>query len=304
MTRKPLTTESELKSKIQEILPMRKIHLTEFLKGYRDRTKQYYETEHNDSPDIFRFMDPVLVISVYINSDIYSIVLRSTSKDTFDNKFFYLNSDELENFYNNPSHIREQELLKKAEKDDCLTIFKNSINEIYYNPLNLEFCKEKSYDDGCNEADDDYNTYKTTRLLKSAVESYKDILDFNILNLSYINKKVKDDEFKYEIEESAKAYKAELFLASSLTAQVSIETLLKVAIIKHLGKDKVPNHLYIYGLGKLLNDNGKIDDRLFKRIQAINDLRHGSAHSNTGTIEKWDAEQTLSLVRILVDALF
>ncbi|UZQ49800.1 hypothetical protein [Clostridium kluyveri] len=305
MVRKPLASEIELKNKIEEVLPRRQIHLTEFLRGYRDRVKKYYQHEYNDAPDIFTFMERISIFSIYINYNIYDIILHSnSSKDEFNDKYFYLNEDELANFYGNPRHIIEQELLKKIGQDDCLEILEDSIGNIWYSPLNIEYCKTKSYSNGVDRADSDHIDYMRAGYLKSVVESYKNISDFNVLDLDYINKKVQDDEFKYEIEESAKAYKAELFLASSLTAQVSIETLLKLAVIKYLGKTKLPNHLYIYGLGKLLNDNGKIDDRLFKRIQAINDLRHGIAHSNTGEIQKWDADQTLGLVKILVDTLF
>ena len=75
----------------------------------------------------------------------------------------------------------------------------------------------------------------------------------------------------------------------------------------HLGPQYLPTEdrkKHTLNYAQILLENQIIDERLNHRIRALNELRRSGAHSKSGTIKKWDAEQVISGIRIIGDSLY
>lgn len=297
--------EQDYNSRIQTAIKSIEILSKEFLNEYRNRVNEYYNDIYKFHKDCFPFMYNVKITSVCFNNKLYNIIARSdTNSDVFCAKYKYLSNDEFLKFENSPTRVQDKELLYFIGEKAYISIINGILPDNCIYPTDLSYCKYLIKKEASYEADRDYNSIQLSNSLEKLSKSYNDLSNFNVLNLDTIFVNVNDDEFKYELEESAKAYNAELYLAAATTAEISIETLLRIIIIKKMGKFKLPKESYILTSAKLLSKNSIIDQRLFNRIESINNLRHGIAHSSTGEAEKWDCEQIFGLIKILVETFY
>lgn len=307
MFRNEIITKDILNSKMENTKENRMEHFIEYLKGYRSRVNKYYEKEYKEKPNCFNLMNSISITSLYVNDCIYDVISISGSNiDNFSSLCMFLEDSELNQLNTLPSHLKNTKILElvNIHENSCIDITMDYLSSVYYHDANINVYKEKSYADGIKKADIDYNSFELATSLNEGFNSFKDLSNFAVLDLDFIFSKVNDAEFKYELEESAKAYNAELYLASASTAEIAIETLLRIIIVKKMGKYKLPNETYILTSAKTLFNNRIIDERLFNRIKSINNLRHGIAHSATGEADKWDCEQILGLIKILIDTFF
>lgn len=280
----------------------------DYLKGYRERVENYYSIENSKSK-CFKLVDPVLITMVFFKKETY-VIFSSSDSD----KLVTITATEEQNtklieLTRAPGHKLEEYILS-------LTLIKSNIiglnnlrdisgdAPIWFNNLNHLNLPKQSYHWGEKKADWDYNLYQFENSFKRAIEPSS---TFPLFDLESIFNKVNNNQFKYELEEAVKAYNAGLFLASTITAAVSLETLLKSSVISKLGEEYLPkkdNQKYTLNYAQILLENKQIDERLNHRIRSINELRRGGAHSKTGEIEQWDAEQVISGIKIIVESIF
>lgn len=304
-----IITKKSIASSIEMTQKSRELYYTRYLESYRSRVNEFYANEYKESPDGFDFMSSINITFLYTNIGVFNIICTSNKNtDSFSYISVWLDDSQVNKLKTIPDHLKNSEIIKltnrKVNSDYLIKIEPDLLDSLTYKPQNIKYTNSKAYEDGLKSADDSYHTYTLAQLFKKSVTQYKELSNFIVLNLDLIFSKVKDNEFKYELEESVKAYQAELYLASATTAEISIETLLRIIIVKKLGKYKLPKESYILKSAQLLLQTSIIDKRLFNRIESINNLRHGIAHSATGEVEKWDCEQIFGLIKILVDTFF
>lgn len=283
----------------------------DILKGYRDRVSSYYAEEYESNPNRFPVMKPTLLITVLFKNDTY-FVFASSETDSLsvvqatEEQNSNLSSlrgspkDEDEDFIKDISNVRKENIFRLILHHDL-----GQLPDIYFRNVaekqNFNTLCEEARQWGRAVADKDYNTHKLEMAFKEVMSPSTDYLKFDI---NVLFAKVNDNDFKYELEEAIKAYNSNLYLAATTTAAVAIETLLKRVIITKLGDKKVPQDQYILSFAKTLQNENVITDRQFHRIRAANELRRGSAHSKSGSLTQWDADQVISCAKILVDELF
>ncbi|GEA17538.1 HEPN domain-containing protein [Moorella sp. E306M] len=270
------------------------LYFTDFLQAYRDRVNSYYSEVYAENPEAFPFMKPTLVATIFRNMEIISFLdLSKTAKDEIGLFEDFLESQEEYDRVNHlPQHIQEDRLLKIAgldsyiERDISWYVLGDDAPP-HYDPRTPKY-------QGSQLADRHYYSF-----LKKEKKKKLDLYDAEA-----VIAKVNNDEFKYELEEAIKAYNYGLYLACTATAAVSIETLLKIIVVSRLGENFLPKQIYIISLAEVLKNENIMDDRFFHRLKSFNELRRSAAHSKSGKLDQWDAEQALSLVKLIVETFF
>ncbi|KMY49196.1 hypothetical protein [Peribacillus loiseleuriae] len=276
-----------------------------YFKAYRERVEKFYKSISEEEPDFFPFINPIEVIIIYQNYNYY--IFFSNSKSNEDTvryiTDFIQDTDEYAKIKDMPEHIQDKRLLEKAKIGKYIENDKGNYGMNFPKP-DINFHIPYSEQSGREKCDEHYHNYEFSKAFK---EANMPSSDFPLFEMDLIYSLVNNEQFKYELEESVKAYNSELFLASIVTAAVSLETLLKISIINKLGEDYLPKEdrkKYTLNYAQILLNQNVIDERLNHRIRAINELRRGGAHSKTGKIEQWDAEQIISGIRIIVEFIF
>lgn len=286
------------------------IFFPNFMKGYRDRVNKYYKELYDKDSGYFPLMNKCILKSISFKFDPLFIFLKSETDQCMN---ISITDEEEQKFYDLlsvPEHVYEKELYTyfQIDREDIQKEIKfyslddNTTLSFYEN--NHELLPSQSYLSGEEEADSDYSIYKFSNIIKEVTthSSY-----FPLFDIGPVIDKVDNSEFKYEFEESIKAYNSELYLSSVVTAAVSLETLLKTAVEKRLGNNFLPKNnreKHTLQYAQILSRNGLIEERLHHRIKSLNELRRSGAHSKTGRIEQWDAEQMISGIKIVVESIF
>lgn len=282
---------------VDEFVKQKEWYYEKFLMFYRNRVEEFYAKEYEDYPEAFPFMGPTKSITIFRDYDIISFILNSDSdSDEHISKIDGMDSvEEHDKIRSLPDHIKEKRLLDIAGIE--------------------EYVKKDFFWYG--ESDEPVPSYSEDVALyqgNSCADNHFNLINekqkndqINQFNKSVVLKRINDAQFLYELDEALGAYHAKLYLASTVTAAVALETLLKIAIVSELGVEKIPRdnklkHTLHYAT--TLRNSQLIDERLFHRIQSMNELRRSGAHSKTGEIQKWDAEQMLSGINNVVMALF
>lgn len=292
---------------VEEFFDYMEWYYEKFLEAYRTRVEKFYSKEYNETPDAFSLMKPILTTSIYRDYNIHSFLSYSdTDKDEFEHFVDGFDSyEEYKEIDNLPDHIKLKRLLEIAKITNYIEHQLSYYGESD-NPKPSYYEGAPIYQ-GNQLADRHFEKISTSTKNELSSKHQNDLNTLDSLPdfiLEEILQKVNNDDFSYELSEAIKAYKADLFLASTVTIAVSIETLLKIYIINTLGEKVLPRVYYILNLTEILETNKKIDSRLSHRIKAFNEIRRGVAHSKSGKVEKWDAEQGLTLVKLLVESLF
>lgn len=288
---------------IDEYIPSYEEYYKIFLTSYRERVKQYYNEDYEKNPDYFSLMTNVRITILFRTGEFYAFFTKSTSdKDEYITfKSFFANDEEEDEYRNLPPHIKKQkfnELLRELKIDNYFE------SETHW--YGMEDDPHPYWDNdvpqrrGRANADSHYQENKVRQANMISESTHNN----NIFDIQSIVKKVNDDDFQYEYEEAVKAYDKGLYLASSVTAAVALETALKLAFTRALSEEKLPRVYYILTLADGLKEAGLIDDRLHHRIKSVNELRRGVAHSKTGRVNEWDANQVIGAVKVIVDSLF
>lgn len=281
-------------SYLNEHISSYKTYYEEFFNSYRKRVHEYYEEEFKSNPKDFPFMNGVKVTIIFREGDILVYFEESISgQDEYVPVISLFKTIEEEESYRDlPEHLKEKklkEIIKLAGVKD------------YIDHKKHWYAME---DDPKPKWDDDVPIIRGKGTADSHYRSSEFIGIKDTFNAEYIINKVNSIDFKYEFEEAIIAYNSGLFLASSVTAAVALETALKIAFIHNFSEDELPKQYYILSLAEKLKVAGKIPERLYHRIRSVNELRRGAAHSKSGRVDKWDAEQVIGSVKIIVEALF
>lgn len=270
------------------------LYFHDFLQAYRDRVNNFYFEEYAKNPEAFPFMKPTLVVNIFRNAEIISfLTLSNTAKDEIRQFEDFFESDEDYDYVEHlPKHIQEKRLLKIAGLDTYIEKHIDWYSEVGDVPPHFN-SKVPKYQ-GSQLADKHYNSFLATEKEKK----------LDLFDAEAVITKVNNEEFQYELEEAIRAYNFGLYLACTATAAVSIETLLKIIVTSRLGENFLPKKMYIISLAEVLKNENIMDDRFFHRIKSFNELRRGAAHSKSGKVDKWDAEQALLLVKLIVETFF
>lgn len=283
---------------IDEFIEYKKWFYKEFLKAYRNRVNEFYMNSYTENPDNFPFMGSTSVVTIFRNYEMVSFLSRSDfGNDNHVIKMDILDSqEEYEKIRGLPEQIQEKRVLKLAGVNEynerILWRYGESDDPKPNYALNIPRYQGNMYADK-------HDRFKSNVVIQK--ENNTLYHEFDIVPLIA---KVNNEDFQYELIESVKAYNAGLYFASTVVSAVTIETILKIYYVSHFGESSLPKKYYILNLAEKLNNENKLNDRLHHRIKSFNELRRGVAHSKTGKVSKWDAEQGLSLIKIIVESLF
>lgn len=279
---------------VEEFVENKEWYYRMFLKFYRSRVEEFYAEEYAEHPETFPFMKSTKSITVFRDYGMITFLLNAESNtDEHYSKIDGMNSyEEYEEISRLPSYIKEKRLLEIAGIDG-------------YIEKDLSYYGES--DHPVPEYREDVALYQGNTYADKHYEITNKYKEKKQIDISIALEKYNDPQFRYELEEAAKAYSLDLYLASTVTAAVALETLLKSIIVNKLGVKFIPvNNKFRHTLqyAKILQENHLIEERLFHRIQSMNELRRSGAHSKSGEMKKWDAEQFLSGINEVVTALF
>lgn len=280
---------------VEDFIKYKEWSFKESLKAYRERVINYYQDEFNENNNNFPFMSPVKAVAIFRDYEIIIYYIHSTNKK---DEFFY-QIDEFENYEeykkneNMPEHIKQARLLKIADIDNYIEKSISWYGESSDPVPNYDL--EATQSRGRSLADKHFRNLEQIGLTLPS------------LNIKKYLSSIDNEHFKYELKEAIKAFDNKLYLASTVTAAVSLETLLRTTIVSTLGEKQLPQNnrdKHTLNYATILLDNGIITERMNHRIRALNELRRASAHSKTGIITEWDAEQYLTGIFELVSFFF
>lgn len=283
---------------VEEYIEYKKWFYREFLDAYRNRVNEFYKDQYIDNPNQFPFMEPTSVITIFRDYDMVNFLFPSPSaKDEYDYKIDEFNSwDEYKEIHDLPEHIKEQRLLDIAGISDYTSKDLSWYGESDDPHPNYDNSIPKYQGNSC--ADKHYKSMDTVKSKDNGLVQKDQFEEDSLI------KKVNNEEFQYELNESIQAYNAGLYLASTAVSAVTIETLLKITFTSHYGEEALPRRYYILNLADKLHDGKIIDNRLYHRIKSFNELRRGASHSKTGEMSDWDASQGIALIKEIVELLF
>ncbi|ACB60732.1 hypothetical protein Exig_1255 [Exiguobacterium sibiricum 255-15] len=122
---------------------------------------------------------------------------------------------------------------------------------------------------------------------------------YSLLDLTSIIHRVNDEDFEYQLNEAIAAYDNSLYLASSATLGVTIETLC-IKLLKNNGvKMKDSESTVIKVLADKLKENALINRKEHQRICVAYDIRNLAAHSSRGQMIQADCNYLISVIHDL-----
>lgn len=299
-----ILTDDELNELTKELPIVKKMYYMNFIKAYRERVEKFYANEAQQYKNIFLLQEKVRIYLYINNVTVYEIVCKSED-DCFECIEYveYLSEEECYEFEDCPEIIKHRQVKEKIgiKSEDVLLMRESKHSKIKYELKTRAYLGQLAEEDGKRKADE----CLTELELEMAVrEIRKQTEGFKLYSVKETIEKVNIEQFNNEFTECVLAYENELYLASSLVGFVCMEALLKSLILIRLGKGKLPDKTYMIQAAQVLLDNGIITQKFFKRIQSINSLRHAIAHTSTGSVERWDVEQILTAIKLLVEEYF
>lgn len=295
---------------IEERVRGTELFFEHYLRGYRDRVNQYYIEEYGKNNECFSLMHPTLLMAVHFIEESHFLFINSDSDDFVNIIATQEQNIEYAQLESAPEHKKNEYIYRLCQlESDQIKKHKNlrelgTHSLIVFRKSNHPILSKDGYQWGIKEADSDFNTYQLAEALKETIQPSS---DYHLFDVEPLIEKVKDDQFQYEFTEAIKAYNSQLYLASTITAAVAIETLLQKVIVDKLGENYLPaeeKERYITKLAGILEKNGIIEKRLHHRIRSANELRRGSGHSKSGKMEAIDAQHMFAVIKSIVDELF
>ncbi|MGC8229869.1 hypothetical protein ACP2W0_12735 [Pseudobacillus badius] len=283
------------------------IFFPSFLEGYRERFKKYYSNGVENK--YFYFCNPTKLTAVYSKKTCY-FIFTDSEKDEFETLKTTSNEDEkIDSLQQEPHHLVRRKLLELFNIQDSSVIEfdqngwldrRPDLFFLTFEEKNHHLLKDSSFECGGMYADWHYHSYELEEAIKQSV---KPSSEYQLFDAEAIMKKVDTESFRYEFEESIKAYNTELYLAASATAGIALENLLRILITHHLGAKALPEKTYIWESNKVLKKHRIVDGRLAGRIESASPIRNSTSHTNTGRVDKETVDETYRLIKDLVDLL-
>lgn len=297
-------TKAEIEGVINNLIRVKSVYYEKLISAYRDRVKKYYLDELNANKDGFRLLNTVGIHLYLTNLTVYEIIYKS-NQDNFNCSIQMDLRDyngEIE-FKSLPEKEKYRQIKERIDiqVEDILILEESTYDRIEYKIENQSYLEKLAIDNGNSIADSDSVELDIQRYIKGI---RKDINQFKLYSTKDTIAKVGIEQFADEFTECVLCYENEFYLASALVGFVCIETILKELIRVRLGKGKLPEQSYMIKSAQVLIDSGIITQKSFKRIQAVNSLRHAIAHTSTGSIKQWDTEQILVAIKLLVEEYF
>lgn len=297
-------TNEEVEERINNLKRVKSIYYERFVSAYRERVEKFYKEDLDECQRVFRLQNKVQLHLYLTNSEIYEVLIESEQDDF--KCIVHLNLVKYEEwikYEDVPESLKEERIKSEIEKSyrKVLNIEKSTYDRIEYKEVNQKYLEALAIENGKREADNCNLGLELDRYIQGLK---KDVKGFKLYPAEEAIAKVNLEQFTNEFTECILCYESELYLASALVGVVCIETLLKVLIIRKLGKEKLPEQSYMLKTAQILVDNEIFTQKFFKRIQAINSLRHAIAHTATGSINQWDTEQILTAIKLLVEEYF
>lgn len=292
---------------IEERIEGTGIFFPNFLKGYRDRINQYYADFYSEYPEYFPLMDPIQLYALHFKYDTIFLLCQN-EQDSVTN--IQANETDNENYVKldtAPVHIQKQYFFNVAKVAIDHVYKVRELNKLGglcalgFHAVNHKSLDGTAYHLGAEEADFDY---QGLTLDKSIEEKFKPSSNYHSFEIEPLIQKVDSESFRYEFEESIKAYNSELYLAAAAVAGIALENLLKLLIVRRLGRAMLPKNQFIKDLNLVLANNKIIDNRLYHRIQSYTPIRNSSSHTNDGKAKKEDAEHAYNIIKELIDLCF
>lgn len=273
------------------------------LETYRAYIGEHYQTDYESDPDFFLLMKPQYTVFLYQNREI-ELYCYPADSDSIKHQVHQFNTlGESRGFNRLPPYKQKEkinDLLGREDKPIERITFKYGfmapaivLNEDYTteDPEDLINMGEIKGPDYAKLHGENARRYRKER--------------FNLFGLEEIIHKVGSISFEYELGEAIAAYKNKLYLAAASVSGMALENVLKLAIVKHLGDDAIPEKMYINNYTVTLLKAGILnDERLGHRLKGFSAIRNWSSHTKTGTAWEKDAEDCFTLIKRLILLLF
>lgn len=286
-------------SKNEELRKGISLFLGPYLKSYRERVNALYSEEHANS-NIFTYMKPISLYVLLRDKDTHLLFIEG-EKD----ELRFIDCNENSNFQQISS--RSEKLVKMfitelTGIDDYLAVFPyynlGEFGSVAFSEANRGNLQKRAERWGANKADSDYDSYGLVKAIEKATTP---LTTLSVVDTDEILKNVQDPSFQYEFGESAKAYNAGLYLAAASTAGIALENILRLIIVKKVGKGKLPSQTYIRHSLTVLEKEQILPGRLLNETRAQNWVRNSSSHTNEDPIKK---ETVDTLFRVIDELSF
>lgn len=268
------------------------------LENYRYKINENFSKEYAESPECFPYMKKLEAIALFKNHDIVFHIYENTC-DAFSYVSLQFPTYKELRIYSEMTEVERDKYKQQLCNKETAPFIVFDIKYGYQIPTlipgefevteNPEDLPEMGKTKGITLANEHYNLLSEEKKNR-----------FSLFELENFIPKINDEHFHYEIEEAIKAYRNELYLASTAVIGVALENLLSLIIIKMFDEEKLPKRKYIKDYINVLVKEGLIDNRAGRRYDNFSDTRNGAAHSNSGKIYKEDAEQGFELIKQLI----
>lgn len=273
-----------------------------FLSVYREYVLEHFKEVYEAYPDFFLFMKPIEWKVIFNNRSIDNYLYEGASDTfaTFSNQFNTLG--ESREFYRLPD-------FKQIEKiNNILGTTNEPLNVIrvkYGNTAPAIVLDEDYVTEDPNDMPSmgelEGRKYAKLHGEKARLEKYE---LFNLYGLNELVRKINSPSFEYELGESIKAYKAELYLAAAATGGIALENILRILITRKLGPEKLPDKTYIGNSITALREGNIIPGRFAGKILGQKEIRNSNMHTNEDPVNKETVEDLykiiIEVIRVLI----
>ena len=271
-----------------------------FLSVYREYVTIHFKEFYENYPEYFPFMKPIEWKVVFNNRSIDNYLYVSTS-DTFaifNNQFNTLGESRV---------FQQMPKFKQKEKIAEILSVSEDPKELFQ--VKYGFPAQAIIADKNHVTKDPSDMPKMGEIKgrefaelhgeKARSEKYE---LFNLFGLDELIQKIDSPSFEYEIGESIKAYKNNLYLAAGATGGIALENILRLLIIKRFGEKKLPYQTYIKKSVERLDEKRILPGRLRTDVLKYSDVRNANAHTNEDPVRK-DTVDTLYRIIFEVGSL-
>ncbi|MCL1701584.1 hypothetical protein [Lysinibacillus sp. Bpr_S20] len=267
-----------------------------FLESYRDRVNELYLDEYNDQGDTFIYMEPIKLCLLLSEHNSYVVIARS-ERDEF---ITLPPSQENYEFSQNPEKLKIKFIKEQLQIDSFLDYtqyfaFLKYIGGDFFKESYHQNLFEEAKSNGISTADSHASQYEYYKSL-NALLAPKVALD--VIDLEIILSKVNNPSFRYEFEESIKAYNAGLYLAAAATGGIALENILRL-LIQAKTKANLPQNTYIKDSLAVLKREKVLSNRLSASVDSLKAIRNSNAHTNSDPVKKATIDHLYSVIEDL-----
>lgn len=266
-----------------------------FLSTYRKYIEDYYKEIYDDSPSYFPFTESIDWKVVFNNRTIDNYLFESESDlfCTINHQFTTLGESREFN-----------RLPKYKQKEKLTTLLNNGGEPLEIIRVKYGFTAPAIITDP-EHVTEDPNDMATMGEIKGReyaelhgeTARNEKLERYNVFGLEEVVHKIKSPSFDYELGESISAYKQGLYLAAASTAGIALENILRLLIIKKLGKGKLPDKTYIYNSVIALDTKSILPGRLRAEVLKHTNVRNANSHTNEDPVRRDTVDNLYRIIR-------